>query len=149
MITFDEIEGKPNPNYAEKIKSFYQSVFPDADLEKFSYRIDSARKLFTVLAIANAEIVGFKLGYWLDSTKFYSWVGGVKAEFRKQGIAHELTKRQHNWCRKNGFKIVQTKTLNRFKPMLILNIKHGFDIVELQRNEQNELKIVLEKDLNN
>ena len=147
MITFEEIEGKPCPNYAEKIKNFYQSMFPDADLEKFNYRIDSAKKLFTVVAFANDGIVGFKLGYWLDSTKFYSWVGGVKPEFRKQGIANELMKRQHSWCKRNGFQIVQTKTKNSFKPMLILNIKNGFDIVALQPDEQGEIKIVLEKNL--
>ncbi len=147
MIQFEEIEGKPNQQKFAKIAKFYQSIFAVTDLEKFANRINSAEKLFTVLAIFDGEIVGFKLGYQLDSIKFYSWIGGVKNEFRKQGIADELMKRQHHWSKENGFKIVQTKTKNTFKPMLILNIKHGFDIVELQRNERNELKIVLEKSL--
>lgn len=147
MIIFEEIEGKPNQHKLEQIQQFYQSIFAVADLEKFQNRINSAENLFTVLAFSDDEIVGFKLGYQIDSTKFYSWIGGVKKEFRKQGIADESMKRQHDWCRKNGFKIVQTKTKNSFKPMLILNIKHGFDIIELQRNERDEIKIVLEKSL--
>jgi predicted GNAT superfamily acetyltransferase len=147
MIIFEEIEGKPSPQILEKLQQFYQSIFAVTDLEKFANRINSADKLFTILAISDGEIIGFKLGYQLDSTIFYSWIGGVKKDFRKQGIADELMKRQHDWCKMNGFKIVQTKTKNSFKPMLILNIKHGFDIIELQRNERNEIKIVLEKEL--
>lgn len=147
MIRFVEIEGKPNAALLAEIKVFYQSIFAKTDLEKFSQRIDSAEKLFTGLAFSDNEIVGFKLGYQIDSTKFYSWIGGVKPEFRRQGIADELMKRQHHWCKQNGFQIVQTKTKNSFKPMLIFNIKNGFDVIEVQRNEQNEVKIVLEKNL--
>lgn len=145
MILFKEIEGKPNQQILEKIRLFYQSIFAEVDLEKFAERINSANNLFTILAFSNDEIVGFKLGYQIDSTKFYSWIGGVNKDFRKQGIANELMKRQHLWCVKNGFQIIQTKTKNTFKPMLILNIKSGFDIVELQRNSRDEIKIVLEK----
>lgn len=146
-MRFVEIEGMPNPTLLEKIRIFYQSIFAKTDLEKFSQRINSAEKLFTVLAFSDNDIVGFKLGYQIDPTKFYSWIGGVKSEFRKQGIADELMKRQHLWCKNCGFQIIQTKTKNTFKPMLILNIKHGFDIIQLQRNERNEIKIVLEKSL--
>ncbi|MBX7174256.1 MAG: GNAT family N-acetyltransferase [Pyrinomonadaceae bacterium] len=147
MIKFVEIEGKSNDQIWEKIKGFYQTIFPANDLVKFTQRINSAEKLFTVLAFFKDEIVGFKLGYQIDEARFYSWLGGVNPEFRKQGIANELMNRQHLWCRKNGFQIIQTKTKNSFKPMLILNIKHGFDIIELQRNESNEIKIVLEKNI--
>lgn len=147
MITFEEIEGIQNSQILEKIAEFFQEIFSNTDLEKFHSRINSADNLFTVLAFSDGEIVGFKLGYQIDPQKFYSWIGGVKSEFRKLGIANELMYRQHDWCRKKGFKIVQTKTKNSFKPMLILNIKNGFDIIELQRTDRNEIKIVLEKSL--
>jgi predicted GNAT superfamily acetyltransferase len=144
---YQEIESKPNSQTLEKIAEFYQSIFAATDLEKFHNRINSAEKLLINLAFFEDEIVGLKLGYQIDSQKFYSWLGGVKSEFRKHGIAQELMNRQHDWCRKKGFQIVQTKTKNSFKPMLILNIKNGFDIIELQKNERNEIKIVLEKEL--
>ena len=147
MITFEEIEGRPNPQVLDKIADFFGSIFDDADLGKFYRRIEEAQNLFTLLAFSDGEIIGFKMGYQINSEKFYSWIGGVKSEFRKLGIAQELMNRQHSWCKKKGFKVVQTKTKNSFKPMLILNIKSGFDIIELQRNERNEIKIVLEKSL--
>lgn len=146
-IDYQEIEGKPNPQILIKIAEFFQSIFAATDLEKFHSRINSAEKLLILLAFAEDKIVGFKIGYQIDSQKFYSWLGGVKSEFRKHGIAQELMNHQHDWCRKKGFQIVQTKTKNSFKPMLILNIKNGFDIIELQRNDRNEIKIVLEKNL--
>ena len=147
MIRFEEIEGQPGLQKLEKIKEVYQSVFPKIDLEKFDRRIDAAEKLLILLAFSGEELVGFKIGYQIDSIKFYSWLGGVKKEFRNQGIADELMKRQHEWCRKNGFQRVQTKTRNWYKPMLILNLKNGFDIVGLHRDKKNEIKIVLEKSL--
>lgn len=146
-IDYQEIEGIPNPQTLTKIAEFYQSIFATTDLEKLHNRINSAENLFTLLAFSGEKLVGFKLGYQIDSVKFYSWIGGVKSEFRKLGIAQELMTRQHSWCLKKGFQIVRTKTKNSFKPMLILNIKSGFDVIELQRNERNEIKIVLEKNL--
>jgi predicted GNAT superfamily acetyltransferase len=146
-VDYKEIEGSPNPQILENIAEFYQSIFAATDLEKLYNRINSSVNLFAVLAFSESEIVGFKLGYEIDSEKFYSWLGGVKSEYRKHGIAQELMNRQHSWCKENGFKVVQTKTKNSFKPMLILNIKNGFEVVELQRNERNEIKIVLEKEL--
>jgi predicted GNAT superfamily acetyltransferase len=147
MIRFEEIEGKPNLQTLEQIKEVCRSVFAVFDVEELDLRINSAEKLLTILACADDEMVGFKLGYQIDSQKFYSWLGGVKSEYRKQGIGDELMKRQHVWCKQNGFQIVQTKTKNSFKPMLILNIKTGFDIVELQLNKNGEIKIVMEKEL--
>lgn len=144
---FEEIEGQPEWQKLEKIKLCYQSIFEKTDLEKFDHRIDSAEKLLIVLAVSDDEIVGFKVGYQIDSNKFYSWLGGVKREFRQQGIAEQLMKRQHLWCKKNGFQTVQTKTRNWFKPMLILNLKNGFDIVDVYTDRKNEAKIILEKKL--
>ena len=46
-----------------------------------------------------------------------------------------------------GFKKVRTKTKNKFKSMLLLNIKTGFDIVDTYMGADDELRIILEKDL--
>jgi len=147
MILFEEAEGLPDPGKLSEIKALYRTVFTEIDESEFTKRIKGAESLFTVLAYSNQELIGCKLGYQIDSAIFYSWLGGVKEEFRKQGIGDELMRRQHNWCRKNGFQIIRTKTRNRFKPMLILNLRNEFDVVKVEPDEQNELKIVLEKRL--
>jgi len=37
--------------------------------------------------------------------------------------------------------------MNSFKPMMILNLKNGFDIVSVYTNVTNQTKIVFEKEL--
>lgn len=147
MIEFTNIEGIPDEKTFEKIKLFYAAIFEKVDLKKLEKRFSDAKDLLINLALDNEKIVGFKVGYQIDSMKFYSWLGGVDENYRNQKIAHELMKHQHDWCVAKSYQIVQTKTKNCFRPMLILNIKNGFDIVDVCRNSRNELKIVLEKDL--
>ena len=43
------------------------------------------------------QLVGFKLGYAHTPTRYYSWLGGVDPEYRRQGIAGGLMHRQHAW----------------------------------------------------
>ena len=145
-MEFEEIEGTPDVDTIERLAKFYESVFGTAELDKFEERIFAAPHLLTVVAFDCGSIVGFKIGYQIAPKKFYSWIGGVDKNFREQGIGAELMKRQHEWCVKNGFEVVQTKTKNCFKSMLILNLKNGFDIVEVYR-DKDELRIVLEKNL--
>ncbi len=147
MILYDEIEGKPDEAVLEKIKAFFVSIFSNANTAKFDKKLNQASNIFTVLALLEKRIVGFKIGYQIEPGTFYSWVGGVDKSFRQRGIAAELMKRQHDWCARNDFQIVKTKTTNQFKSMLILNIKSGFDIIEVYSDINKERKIVLEKHL--
>lgn len=147
MIDFSEIENRPDQKTYKQIEEFYKLIFENIDFDKFEKRISESVKLFTVLALKEDKIVGFKIGYEIAPKKFYSWIGGVDRDFRGQGIAAELMKRQHDWCVINGYDIIQTKTKNSFKSMLILNIKKGFDIVDVYKNTQGDLKIIMEKKL--
>lgn len=147
MIEFAEIEGKPDVKTLAEIEKFYVSIFKQVEPGKFEKRISEAVNLLTVLALHENKIVGFKIGYQIAPKTFYSWIGGVDESFRKLGIAAGLMEKQHLWCRRNGFNLIRTKTRNNFKAMLILNIKHGFDIIDVYSDINNELKIVLEKHL--
>lgn len=85
------------------------------------------------------------IGYQDRKTRFYSWLGGVYPEYRGQGIASELVVKQHAWCRSQGYSVVRTQTKNKWRNMLILNLRHGFDVVGTYTNEHREPKIILEK----
>jgi GNAT superfamily N-acetyltransferase len=105
-------------------------------------------RYFLLTATVDGQAVGFKLGYELDSEEFYSWLGGVDPEYRKFGIASLLMEEQHKWAKDNSYKFVQTKTKNKFRDMLRLNIKHGFDVVGCHASSvDKDLKIVLRKKL--
>ncbi|AII51170.1 GNAT family N-acetyltransferase [Hymenobacter sp. APR13] len=98
------------------------------------------------LAYAGDQLVGCKLGYERQPGHYYSWLGGVRPDFRGQGIAAELLHRQHAWCRVQGYRAVRTHTYNRWRAMLLLNLRHGFDIIGTVQGPRG-LTIVLEKEL--
>ncbi|WP_325166705.1 GNAT family N-acetyltransferase [Viridibacillus soli] len=69
------------------------------------------------------------------------------ADYRKHGIASKLMEQQHQYVKEYGYKVIQTKTMNRWRSMLILNIKNGFDVIDAYINEEGLHKIILEKTL--
>ena len=157
-----EIEGKEVPRFAkvsveieeresvgaaeaELLAPLVKSIFGKWDREYFFSRVNAHSRFHLGLARIDGKIVGFKLGYAQDAQTFYSWLGAVAPEHRRVGIASQLMAAQEAWCRKNGFQYLQTKTKNRFREMLLLNIKSGFHIVGLIESEQRGTKIILEK----
>jgi predicted GNAT superfamily acetyltransferase len=145
QISILQIEGTPEPQILRGILSLYRSVFGNEKTEKVEKRYAAMPQLHTILALFDNQIVGFKTGYALDEKTFYSWLGCVDNQFSGQGIAVKLMQIQHEWCKKKEFSIIQTKTMNRWRNMLILNLKTGFEIVETYRDEHGVLKIILEK----
>src|SRR5688572_7603596 len=49
------------------------------------------------------SVAGFKLGYRRGATLLYSWLGGVHPDARRQGVAAELMRRQHDWAKTQGY----------------------------------------------
>ena len=125
----------------------YETLFDDAQPGFFIQRIEEKENVLSILCFKNDSLVGFKVGYQYDDQTFYSWVGGVLPSYRKQGIAQRLMELQHQSAAKSGYQKVRTKSMNRFKPMLILNLKNGFDIVQMYTNESGQTKIVFEKEI--
>lgn len=107
----------------------------------------SKPKLLVITAMDDKKVIGYKIGYELNKDKFYSWLGGVDINYRKSGIATKLMENQHLYLKANGYSIVQTKTMNKWRSMLVLNIKSGFDIIETYVDPKGLHKIVLEKSL--
>lgn len=146
MITYLTIQNIPDLSTLQSIEGLYKEIFQTIDHNKFTLRMTN-EKAFSIIALDSDQIIGFKTGYSLDSKTFYSWIGGVLPAYRGRGIADELMKRQHAWCKQNGFQIIRTKTMNRWRSMLILNLKHGFNIIDNYTDEKGEVKIILEKEI--
>ncbi|RYF69527.1 MAG: GNAT family N-acetyltransferase [Cytophagaceae bacterium] len=104
-----------------------------------------------IVALDGDRVVGCKIGYdWQpysqSTTTFYSWLGGVDPAYRGQGIASELMRLQHGACILAGYGIIRTHTYNQWHDMLILNLRHGFQIIGTQPGKHG-LTIMLEKTL--
>lgn len=122
--------------------------FLNHDSARFLYEYEGKRGLVAVLAQSQGKYIGFKLGYERRQHQFYSWMGGVDPKFRRHGIARELMTRQHQTIKELGYRTVRTITSNQFKPMLILNLQSGFNIIGTQVSQRhNDIRLVLEKNL--
>ena len=102
-----------------------------------------------LVAVCEGELAGFKVGYQSELPEtFYSWMGGVRPEFRGKGIATALAEEQERWAKAQGFTSLFFKTRNRFPGMIQFGIKRGFKIVDLHpKGGVEDYRIVMHKDL--
>ncbi|MEZ0481620.1 GNAT family N-acetyltransferase [Planococcus sp. SSTMD024] len=144
-ISYQKFISEPPKNIVEEITALHREIFggPGHWLEK----LNSQEHVLVYVALVNGQVAGYKIGYGLDGQTFYSWLGGVRPDFRKLGIASELMRRQHADLKIMGFEAVRTKTMNKWRGMLLLNIQTGFDVVATEIDQRGQLKIVLEKSL--
>lgn len=126
------------------ILTIHQEIFEDATLPE---KAEAKKNILFLVAIDHERIAGYKIGYELSDDTFYSWYGAVHPDYRGQGIAGELMRRQHSYLKEAGYHTVQTKTRNKWREMLILNIRHGFDVIETFVDGEGIHRIVLEKKL--
>lgn len=119
-----------------------------ASLNFYSDRLRH-RLYLALVAEQDGELLGFKVGYQTDTADvFYSWMGGVRPEFRKHGIADALAEYQENWAKEKGFKSVFFKTRNRFPAMISFGLSRGFRIIDvLPKGGVEDYRIVMGKEL--
>ena len=146
-LIYQIIEGQPSNELLDEILQVYKSIFDDYKIDFFKSRIDKKEDVLIVLCYNSDMLVGFKIGYRYNETTFYSWVGGVLLSFRQKGIAKHLAKLQEENVITKRYSKMRTKSMNRFKPMMILNLKNGFNIVQVYTNDIGQTKVVFEKEL--
>ena len=119
-----------------------------ASLEFYTERLKHRLHL-ALVAEKDGELLGFKVGYQSDTPDtFYSWMGGVRPEFRKLGIADALAEHQENWAREKGFTSIFFKTRNRFPAMITFGLSRGFKIMEvIPKGGVEDYRIVMSKEL--
>jgi GNAT superfamily N-acetyltransferase len=148
MVTIHEFEGPLDTSIRSPVFDLYRRIFGDEPGAAEEDRLDYAPGLHLLLARnEEGQAVGFKLGYRDRPGRFYSWLGGLLPEYRGQGLARILMDRQHAYCRDQGYRFIRTQTRNRWRNMLILNLKAGFDVIGTQTNRKGEVIIMLEKKL--
>lgn len=160
-----EFQGKTTPRFSQvafEIKKYTgldneikTSLFKlchealhDFNEEQFTSRFTGQKNPTIFCFFYENELVGFKAGYALEETKYYSWLGAVSEKHRKLGVALALMNEQHAWAKASHYKLMQTKSDNRHKAMMSLNLKAGFDIVGTEQTSLSPvLKILFEKKL--
>ncbi len=114
--------------------------------EKLKREGSKKTQLLILIAYLDGKAVGYKVGHEQSSQIFYSWIGGVLPEYRNNKIARKLMDKQHQQAFKLGYQRIRTFTENRYKAMLILNLKCGFDVIGVYKSDHDEKQtIMLEK----
>ena len=120
---------------------------PAYTIEKYHERLNNTIHLGLIAAI-DGQIAGFKIGYALDKTHFYSWMGGVVPRFRRKGVAKILADYQEKWLKEQGFKSLSMKTRNNCRNMLLFAIQNDFLLTQVEHKGTIEsYRIYLEKTL--
>lgn len=124
---------------------FGAEAYGAAKIEKQASR---STDLVILMAYVVGKVAGYKIGYGKTERLFYSWLGGVLPDFRRRGIAGALMRRQHEIAKQLNYQAVQTHTENRFRDMLVLNIRTGFDVIGTFYSTRDKAnRIILEKQL--
>jgi len=95
-------------------------------------RLAGKRHLILV-AEDEQQLLGFKIGYQVDSTTFYSWFGGVTAAARNRGVAQQLLEAQERWVTEQGYQALTVKSRNQFPAMLRLLLRNGYLIENFEK----------------
>ena len=142
------IEGRPKTEFLQKFVGLNQRLFlfneSKDDMEK---RFEEQKTILGCYTFVCDLLIAFKIGFENEPYVFESWRGGVAKEYRGQGIATQLMKLQHQWCKTNHFRKIITVTNADNTAMMSLNIKHGFKIVQHTTNHRNIQKVHFQKDL--
>jgi predicted GNAT superfamily acetyltransferase len=146
MIAYRTYNGMPPNDVMKQIVNVYETIFQTSS-EAIREKMEKVENLLVCVALSNDKVVGFKIGYEQGKEEFYSWIGGVDSAYRQKGIGSTLMKMQHDWLKERGYQVVTTKTKNKWRNMLILNLRHGFDVIGTYTDEKGETKILLKKQL--
>ncbi|WP_299010317.1 GNAT family N-acetyltransferase [uncultured Shewanella sp.] len=125
----------------EEALSVFDSI---PEFERYASEADMKSKLIKgslILITEKAgELIGFKMGYPLNDTEFYSWLGGVVPKHRKASHAQAMLEEQEQWLRMHDYKRVRVKSMNRFSGMLCMLIRNGYDIERVDEYAHSELE---------
>ncbi|HAG92338.1 MAG TPA: hypothetical protein DCL41_10715 [Bdellovibrionales bacterium] len=136
-----------NDEIKPKLLGLLNLVFEDFKPDSLDQKLNDKEGVILTYAFESDHLAGFKLGYRLNPTTFYSWLGAVHPDHRGIGLGKKLMLEQHRYCHSQGYKIIETKTMNKWKSMLLLNIQCGFEIYATETNDRGELKILMRKSL--
>ena len=92
--------------------------------------------------------IGFKLGYTIAGTaRFFSWLGGVHPDFRRQGLAQRMLEIQEAYASKIGSSEIYFTSFEKFPAMIRLGKRNGYRLTRSEMDE-GELKFWYAKTLN-
>jgi ribosomal protein S18 acetylase RimI-like enzyme len=128
-----------------ELEALSESIFAVA-VGDIGWRLENMPYASVFSARDDNKLVGFKAGYAMSQSKYYSWLGGVRQDYRRQGIASELMRLQHIWLCEQGFQVIETSANEENITMAAANLRHGFVACGIRR-EPHRVQVLFNKSL--
>ncbi|MBM4083975.1 MAG: GNAT family N-acetyltransferase [Planctomycetes bacterium] len=146
-IAWDQID---MPVAACMKRAWGERAAKSSEAEILSENRDFWSKQEAPLLLIAEDDQGHVAGYWFAYALppqgreriLYHEHGGVSPDHRRKGIARALLREQHRLAKERGYTRIRTNTAVIFKPMIILNLQEGFDIVDLSWSEEFHVKVL-------
>jgi len=124
-------QGSPASDFVDRLCACAETIFASASSERdeMVWRLENMPDAVTHYAEENDRLIGFKIAYATRSKRLYSWLGGVLPEYRRRGVGQALMDFQHAWAKERGYLNVETGTIKNNVPMMMLNLRSGFEII--------------------
>ena len=137
------------PGELPLLVDLYNEIFrPPRDVASFHRRITGRQNVLLLVANVAGRPVGFSIGIELKPNTFFSWLSGVVPEYRRLSIATQLHEAEAAWARDHGYQYVRMECNNTHRPILLMCIKMGFDIVGIRWDpDRSQNLVILEKAL--
>jgi riboflavin kinase, archaea type len=133
------------PAFLAELGVFGAEVLGGLDQQELAWRLNEMPNA-SVQVAREGQLVGFKVGYAVARSRYHSWLGGVRAGWRRRGIALQLMEKQHAWLRTQGFTSVETAVVPANAAMLMLNLRVGFRVIG-SYSRGDYLRVTLAKEL--
>jgi len=146
MIQYKSYQMIPDEQVCSGVIQLQEKIFQSKAQNMFA-ELKHKDGILILVAMDESAIVGYKIGYQRKPRHYYSWLGGVDPAYRKHGIGSTLMRLQHEWCQQHDYQTIRTHSKNKWRDMIILNLRHGFDIIGTWTDDLGEPKIMLEKRL--
>ena len=146
-MQISELRNPITKEQAARLESIFTDAFDTPPSDTFLERLHEKTDLSVLIAEEDGEIVGFKIGYMRFRGIFFSWLGAVAMENRRNGIGRALLKRQHELCSERGYDEIQAESAGSNQAMLILNLQEGFEVSGMHLGRNDVLTVQLRKQL--
>jgi len=122
----------------------YNRIFvPHVNQAFLERRLHGRHNVLVLVAELDGKPAGFSCGYELRPSTYYSWLYGVVPDARRLGVASQLMGAEHAWARDKGYEMARFECYNQQRPMLILAIRMGYDIIGIRYDSRTGGNLVV------
>ena len=127
----------------------YNGIFrPRREVDFFKRRFLGRYNPLTLIARMDGRPVGFWCGFELKPGMFYHWMGAVKQDVRRHGVARQLHEAQAAWAKDHGYEFVRCECMNHQREFIHFAVAIGYDIVGVRWDSTHaDNLVVFEKNL--